>query len=78
MFFCAHKHSNHFIKLRVNNWGHMDYLNYIVFTTFLRLESNSCINCEMEGQKCLRFHKKYLHVFHRFHSFTGLEQHDGE
>ncbi len=64
MFFVHTKLSHHFIKSKVNNWGHMGYLNG-VFTTFLRLESSSCINCEMEGKTFLRFHKKYLHLFHR-------------
>ncbi len=42
-FFLAHKNnSRSFIKLRLNHWCHMDYFNDVL-TTFLSLESVSCI-----------------------------------
>ncbi len=40
-FFVHKMYSRGFIKLRLNHWYHMDYLND-VFTTFLGLEYGSC------------------------------------
>jgi len=38
----------------------MDYFNNVF--SFLWLECAKTENCQMEGQKTVRFHQKYLHL----------------
>ncbi len=54
------KDSRSFIKLRLNHWCHMDYFNNVL-TNFLGLNEIVAL-LFMEGQKALRFHKKYLNL----------------
>ncbi len=58
VFFSHKKYSHCLIKLRLNNWCHMDFFTNVL-TTFLGLE-RSVVLLSMQGQKALVFHQKYL------------------
>ncbi len=78
-FLFAHKqYSCSFMKLRLNHWYHMNYLNDVL-TTFLGLERGICVCCLCRVRKLLDFIKTILIcVTKRNEGLTGLEQHEGE
>ncbi len=62
--FFAHKmYSRCFIKLRLNHWCHIDYIND-VFTDYINDVSGpgsiSVTLLSMQGQRALGFHKQYI------------------
>ncbi len=55
------KYSRSFVKLRLNHWCHINYLQYFI-TTFLCLECVRNLVVYGESQKALEFYPKYLNL----------------
>ncbi len=63
VFFAHKKYSRSFIQLRLNQWCHVNYF-IDVLNIFLALECGSCVTVvSTQGQKVLRFHKKFVFLF---------------